>query len=333
MGELIENSRAVALLSRRYFNLLASEELVKIRHNLDAVLEDRGSELELFRPQQTELRPASETALAPRQRGELQSIPKPSDRAKFGSVLSPSQVKTFLDCSAKWWFKHALLLPETKTSALAFGLAVHKTLEINFRQKLETGEDLETAGVVMIFRDNWREQMGETEFREDEEPRAIGKVGENLIAKYMDEAAPKIRPAAVEMDVEGQIGGVMVRGRIDLLDVEGRIVDVKTAARRPSYVSPDYAFQIATYRQITPGASGEARLDHLVKTQTPQLVQQIYRVGEQDLQATRTIYPLVQEGIESGLYFPNRQSLLCGRKQCAFWRHCEREFGGTVREA
>jgi hypothetical protein len=110
-------------------------------------------------------------------------------------------------------------------------------------------------------------------------------------------------------------------------------VDLKTAVRRPSCLSPDYAFQIATYRQITPGASGEARLDHLVKTQTVQLIHQAYTVGEQDLQATRTIYPLVQEGIQSGLHFPNRQSILCGRKQCAFWRQCEREFGGTVREA
>jgi hypothetical protein len=145
--------------------------------------------------------------------------------------------------------------------------------------------------------------------------------------------APKLEPAAVELDVEGQVGGVAVRGRVDLLDVEGRIVDVKTAARKPSCVSPDYAFQIATYRQITPAASGEARVDTLVKTQTIQLIQQAYTVGEQDLQATRTIYPLVQEGIQSGLYFPNRHSLLCSRKHCAFWRQCEREFGGTVREA
>ena len=100
----------------------------------------------------------------------LQTIPKAWIERSFGSVLSPSQVKTFLDCSARWWFKHALLLPEPKTSSLALGLAVHKTLEVNFRQKLETREDLETAGMVMLFRDHWREQMGETEFRDDEEP-------------------------------------------------------------------------------------------------------------------------------------------------------------------
>jgi hypothetical protein len=44
-----------------------------------------------------------------------------------------------------------------------------------------------------------------------------------------------------------------------VLDVEGRLIDFKTASRRPSHVSPDYAFQLATYQQITPGASGEVR--------------------------------------------------------------------------
>jgi hypothetical protein len=110
-------------------------------------------------------------------------------------------------------------------------------------------------------------------------------------------------------------------------------VDVKTSARKPSGISPDYAFQLATYRRITPGASGEARLDTLVKTKTVQLVQQAYTVSSQDLQATEVLYPLVQAGIAGGLYFPNRQSLTCSRRNCAFWRQCEREFGGAVPEA
>lgn len=128
----------------------------------------------------------------------------------------------------------------------------------------------------------------------------------------------------------GDIGGVAVRGRIDLLDEDGRVVDVKTAARKPTGIAPDYAFQLATYRRITPGASGDARLDTLVKTKTVQLIQQTYTVGEQDLRATEVLYPLVREGIASGLFFPNRQSLICSRRHCSFCQQCEQEFGGTV---
>jgi hypothetical protein len=259
--------------------------------------------------------------------------PVTAPKAGLGKVLSPTQVRTFLNCSARWWFKYGLDEPEAKNSALALGSAVHRTLEINFREKITTKEDFDTLGVVALFRSEWQNQLEQAEFRDDEDPAAIGKRGEQLVAKYMDEAAPWIQPAAVEIEVTGEIGGVAVRGIVDLLDEEGRVVDVKTAARRPSAISPDYAFQLATYSQITPGASGEARLDTLVKTKTVQLMQQTYTVGLQDLQATEVLYPLVQAGIASGLYFPNRQSLTCSRRHCCFWRHCEREFGGAVPEA
>jgi len=74
--------------------------------------------------------------------------------------------------------------------------------------------------------------------------------------------------------VSGSINGVGVRGYIDLLDSEGRVIDLKTAARSPSEISSDYRFQVATYRQLLGGiVTGEARVDTLVKTKTPKLVQ------------------------------------------------------------
>jgi CRISPR/Cas system-associated exonuclease Cas4 (RecB family) len=251
----------------------------------------------------------------------------------LGTSLSPTQVRSFLDCSARWWFKYGLRLREPKNGNLALGIAVHQALEANFREKLDTKEDLPIAGVTAVFRQAWAVISTETEFRDDEDPREIAQVGEILVAKYMEEAAPSIEPAAVELDVNGEIGGVKVLGKVDLIDTDGRVVDVKTSARRPSGIAPDYAFQLATYRQLAPGANGEARLNTLVKTKTVQLIQQSYTVSEADLKSTQVLYPLVQEGIRNGLYFPNRQSTLCSRRNCAFWRQCERDFGGIVEES
>jgi hypothetical protein len=177
------------------------------------------------------------------------------------------------------------------------------------------------------------EQVPQTEFLPDESQGDLRRLGERLVAKYMDEVAPTVEPAAVELDVHGEIAGVPVRGRVDVLDVEGRLIDFKTAARRPSSVSPDYAFQLATYQQITPGASGEVRIDSLVKTQTPQIVQQPYSVGEPDIRATQVLYPMAQKAMGTGMYCPNRQSMLCSQKHCSFWKQCESEFGGRVRSS
>ncbi|HWQ52163.1 MAG TPA: PD-(D/E)XK nuclease family protein [Bryobacteraceae bacterium] len=225
MGTLTEIPRAVSRLNSHYFGRLASMDLLRIRHHLDSVLESRTRETGLFgEPKLIVPAPMDLVRVGSR---ALQSASVPE---ALGAVLSPSQVRTYLDCSAKWWFKHGLLLPEPKTSSLAFGLAIHTSLEINFCQKLGTKQDLEAAAVVMIFREAWMEQRGTAHFREDENPVELRRTGERLVAKYIAEAAPQIQPAAVEFEVEGKIGGVAVRGRVDLLDVEGTPVDLKTAA-------------------------------------------------------------------------------------------------------
>jgi hypothetical protein len=37
--------------------------------------------------------------------------------------------------------------------------------------------------------------------------------------------------------------------------------------------------------------------------------------------------------MRTGVLMPNRRSPLCSRKNCAFWRACEKEFGGAVEES
>jgi hypothetical protein len=87
-------------------------------------------------------------------------------------------------------------------------------------------------------------------------------------------------------------------GQIELCQTSSfaRTMLVKTSARKLTGIALDYAFQLATYRQLAPAANGEARLSTLVKTKTVQLVQQAYRVSDADLKSTEVLYPLVQEG-------------------------------------
>ena len=171
------------------------------------------------------------------------------------------------------------------------------------------------------------------EFRDDEDPSQLALGGEALVGKYLDEVAPTIEPAAVELHVEGEIGGVRVQGFIDVLDVEGRIIDIKTAKASPSGIDPMNRFQVATYRKLTPEASGKARIDTLVKTKTPKIILQSFEVTQEDLRATHTIYARASQAMQSDAYIPNRMSMFCSRRNCAYWRICEREWGGEVPEA
>lgn len=80
------------------------------------------------------------------------------------------------------------------------------------------------------------------------------------------------------------------------------------------------------------GASGPCRLDTVTKGRTIALTQKNFLVGPADRRYAETIYPMVQESIRERVFLPRRSSNLCFRKYCGYWRSCEREFGGTVRE-
>ena len=252
--------------------------------------------------------------------------------ATLGELLSPSQVNTFLSCPAKWYFRYAIGLREPATGTLALGTAFHSVLASNFQQKIETRQDLPAQEVEESFGEAFAIAAEDAEFREDEEPAALIETGRALVAKYMADAAPWIEPQAVELPVEGVIAGVRVQGIVDVLDMDGRIIDCKTAARRPAGITPDYHLQLTTYSMITPGASGSCRLDTVTKTKTVQLVQQSCEIGAEERRFAETLYPMAQEAMRDGIYPPRRSSPVCSRRYCGYWRECEREFGGRVEE-
>ena len=189
----------------------------------------------------------------------------------LGAVLSPSQARTFLDCAYKWYAKHALGLPDPPNGSFVRGRVVHKMAELYYRARL-AGKTPDLDDMHQPFEEAWDREAAMAAFGADENVDELKRQAAVLTRKYLEEVAPEIQPAAVERPVTGTIGGVCVRAFIDLVDTRGRIIDLKTAAKSPSGVSADYAFQVATYRQLAPQASGLARLDTLVANKTPKIV-------------------------------------------------------------
>jgi RecB family exonuclease len=248
-------------------------------------------------------------------------------------MLSPSQVACFTDCSARFWFNYGLKLPDPKNGTLALGIAVHDAIAEHFRAKI-VGAHLDPADAAEAFDRSWWDQLeGDTILRDEDDPAELRAVGRTLASRYVAEAAPKIRPAAVEEKVEGTIAGVRVQGRVDVRETDGTVRDIKTAGRRPDDVAAAHRFQIATYTQIAPEAADVAYVDTLVKTKQPQLIQIAHRVDDREIRQTQVMYPLVRDAMRGGLYVPNRASNLCSRKHCAFWKACTAEFGGTISAA
>ena len=250
----------------------------------------------------------------------------------LGESLSPSQVSTYMTCPAKWSFRYLIGLSEPTTGALALGKAFHVTLARNFRQNLSTGRDMGTEEPREVFDEEWSLAIFDAALREDEDVDELAATAQILVAAYVTEAGGTLQPSAVEQTVQGEIAAVKVRGIVDLLDTDGRVLDFKAASKRPIGLSAEHSLQLTTYAMITPGASGLCRLDTVTKTKTVQVIQQSYPVGSEDRRFAEALYPMVQESIRDGIYPPHRSGSMCSRRYCGYWRECEREFGGRVAE-
>src|SRR5207247_2086737 len=109
------------------------------------------------------------------------------------------------DCEVRWFYEHLLGLPDPPTATMALHNAIRTAPMTNFRYKVESQADMQTEGVVGLFRRTWKKQQASANFCVDEVQQAIGKTGEALVRIYMYEVAPQIRPAAVERPLRGVI--------------------------------------------------------------------------------------------------------------------------------
>lgn len=254
---------------------------------------------------------------------------RPSAAQVPGEVLSPSQASTFLGCPAKWWYKYGLGLPDPAGGGAVRGKAVHSIVAY-FMDAKKAGVELPAEGLETAWEHAWDAAAEGAQFSAFDDLDQLQKSGLALTKKYLAEVAPTISPAAVEQPFSGSIGGVKVRGIVDLIDTSGCVIDLKTSGRKSSSISADHAFQLATYTALAPGATGKARLDMLVSTKEPQLVTIEHTPGAAGRRLIERMYPAVAEGIAGGLFAPNRASNLCSRRYCAFADQCEREWGGVV---
>lgn len=310
---------APQLTSYRFWERYSKDQLSTIRERIGTVLDDMDRQFGLFVEEA-----AAQAAPAPNVTTEASKA-----QSALGAVLSPSQVNMYLNCSAKWWFKHGLGLPDPASGNLVRGRVVHRMAELYYGAKLH-GAVPEVDDLAGEFDAAWETEASKASFQADDDIEQLKRQAAVLSRKYIDEVASEIQPAKIELPVTGAIAGVPVRGIVDLIDATGRIIDLKTKGQTPSGIEPDYRLQLATYRQLAPGVSGEARLDVLVPNKTPKLVTFPHTVSVADQIMTQHLYPHVREGIREGLYFPNRCSHLCSRKYCNFADACEKEFGGKV---
>jgi putative RecB family exonuclease len=165
----------------------------------------------------------------------LGAMPLPLPRS-----LSPSKVSSFCSCPLAFKFSVIDRIPEPSSPAMVKGTLVHRALERLFWHHDQGGRSEAVALTELDVA--WEEIQSDPEFQSLELPEQEAKEflddAAELVSRYFELEDPNAaRAVGVELMLETDLNGMLLRGIIDRLDVDDSgdlvVVDYKTG-RAPS---------------------------------------------------------------------------------------------------
>ena len=260
--------------------------------------------------------------------------------------LSASQLDMISRCPEQW--RRRYLEGEIIPPGIAAlkGKAVHRPAEVNFRQKIETHDDLpveEFRGLAAAAFE--AECLGGYLLTPEEEGRGrsvvLGEAKDATVKMaefHANNQAPDYQPEFVEQQFRIALPGAHdLIGVIDMADDARRVVDLKTAGKAKSQSDADGSLQLtayaAGYRVLAGEPPAELRLDTIVQTvKTTRRDVVTTSRGPADFRALAARLNVVERQIESGIFPPAPAGAWwCSTKFCGYARSCP--FFNAEREA
>ena len=260
--------------------------------------------------------------------------------------ISATQLEMFWRCAEQYRRRYIEGERIPPAVAMLVGTALHKGAEHNFSQKIESHRDLPAAQIVEAAVAGFdAAQEGGYALTEEEAGRGakivLGLAKDQAAALaqcHAAEQAPDYQPVAVEHStriVFPQASHDLL-GITDLRDNQGRVTDLKTAARKMPVAAADESTQLtiyaAAYQVDTGEAPKEVRLDVVTKTKKP--ARQLLRSSRTraDFQALVNRVNVTLATIAAGNFPPaSPGSWQCSPKWCGYWATCK--FVNSERQA
>jgi hypothetical protein len=195
---------------------------------------------------------------------------------------------------------------------MILGTSAHAAEEVNYKQKLETEEDLPLADVQDVFSTAFDSAVAESDHNPEDEGETPGAAKDSGIATlsvYHTTVAPHIQPLWVEHEGLIHVNEMPYSYTIDLVDTTGRVRDHKYTKRKPSEAS-DYRLAMIGYalgyRQETGEREQQVIVDYMVRTKTPYHwpIASSGPVPDHAISSFANILELVNEAILEGRFLP-----------------------------
>ncbi len=246
-------------------------------------------------------------------------------------TVSVSQIQTYLICPLKYRFQYIDKIARPwRAAALAFGASVHSAIEWFHRERLAGRSPLPDAAVAIFTADWFAQNLEPLVFGDRESKDDLSAKGAELVRLYLGQSNTA---TAVEEPFEleladprtGELLDVNLRGRIDLLEVGGTLVDVKTAGRSfgSRGLELERHLQLSTYALVyllLRHRIPNLRLDVLIKTKQPRVERMETARTVEDLAWTAHLIRRVAGSIASGHFYPS-PSWACS--ECEYFAHCQ----------
>lgn len=244
--------------------------------------------------------------------------------------LSPSSMGTFKQCPLKFKFSKIDLIPDAPTEATLMGNFVHSVLEDLYAYPADERTQENAKHIAKAVWDaEYRDRVAPY-VRTDEGMRLFRWNSwwciENL---WKVEDPALVEPTGIETELNGEIGGVKIKGFIDRYSEidDGHIIsDYKTGkAPRPKWVS-DKFFQLLIYAHLLDSLGlGKPKQVELIYLKDG--VRYRHEISHDDLRSVEENIVRTKQEIDSKCEleeFEPVKSVLCGwcsyKKICPAWQ-------------
>ncbi len=250
--------------------------------------------------------------------------------------VSPSQLDMYLRCGEQYRRRYVLGEKVPPGIALVKGSACHKAAEVNYRQKIQSGEDLPEQALLEAAATGFEEaSAGGVFFDPDEAGRAeqvLGLAKDSAVALtrvFRRDISPRVQPVIVEEFVRIPIPTAShdLLGRLDVADTGKVVRDLKTSNRRKPQDEIDRSDQMTFYALAYRHKTGErpagVALDVLVDTNTPASQILTSTRDEKDVAVFLHRVNAFLAGVKAGSFAPAPLGAwCCSPKYCGFFSSC-----------
>jgi hypothetical protein len=268
--------------------------------------------------------------------------------------LSASSIDGFWKCAERWRREKIGREPRPIYGYQLFGNAFHRSIEHNYRQKIDShvdlGVDLMRDVAGDMFNEAKEDELGKNEIIWDEKPDKLQKdailavVGSEGAPGYLQVLAPTIQPVAVERWVEMPTRvGVPLVAKIDVETDRQVVVDAKTGQKAKSQADLDKSMQATTYlwlREQELQPANECRWHTAIRYKTKPAMHQELSTYRTDGEL-RALELLIQQTAQAMSFYyqtfgPDgpwpgapEAGWWCSPGQCGFFPTCHWKGGAT----